>query len=170
MQMVMVMCVSRNKPSSLLIMAVSMLSFKVVSLLPFIVSHLSFVSFFILGEPLWDIRSSSTIRLTSDRLLTPLIRPRVPYPIPSNSLVRTRVDSVVAIPTIGHSLIGLSSSLKSLIGVGKLPFSPVPDPFGSRVVVERVGGNGLLSVRGVGRGVLMLPEISERHRGEVNYV
>jgi hypothetical protein len=141
------------------------LSLGLVSLLSLVVSHLSLVSLVVPHHFLWDVCPSSPIRLTTNWSLKPLIDPWIPNPVPSDRFTRPRFDTVVRVPRVGDSLIGPGHGLESLILVHELPLAPnmAVNPFGTRVIVKRIGRYGLLSIWSVRRRVLMLPEVPEYH-------
>ena len=108
--------------------------------------------------------SGSTIRLTSDGLLNPFMQSWIPDPIPYNWFGRVSLGTVISIPRVCDSLIGLTSTSDTLVCVAELPFAStiIPVPFGSRVVVELIGGHGLVAVRVVwGSGS---KTVAESHR------
>ena len=141
------------------------LSLGLVSLLSLVVSNLSFVSLMIPRHLIWDICPSSPIRLTTDWLLLPLIVSWIPYPVPSDRFTIRRSGTIVGVPRVGDSLIGHRPGLDTLVLVDELPLASamVVVPFGNRVVVVGVLCYRLLSLRSVGRRILMLPEVSEHH-------
>lgn len=93
--------------------------------------------------------SGCTIRLTSDGLLNPFMQSWIPYPIPDDWFGRVPLGTIIAIPRVCDSLIGLTPTSDTLVRVAELPFAStiIPVPFWSCVVVELIGGDGLVAVR-----------------------